>query len=101
MERLTYFNERKKCYDWHCTNHEVADRLAAYEDAEEQGLFVRLPCKVGDTYYCITRQCGSARVEETKLRYQYIEAAIRGLGKWAFSTREEAEAALADMREDT
>lgn len=27
---------------------DAADKLAAYEDAEEQGLLVRLPCKVGD-----------------------------------------------------
>lgn len=29
-------------------------RLAEYEDAEEQGLLLRLPCKVGDTVYAIT-----------------------------------------------
>lgn len=29
----------------------VYDQLAAYEDAEEQGLLVRLLCKVGDTLY--------------------------------------------------
>lgn len=26
-------------------------KLATYEDAEEQGLLIRLPCKVGDTVY--------------------------------------------------
>lgn len=29
-------------------------KLAAYEDAEEQGLLLRLPCKVGDTVYVVT-----------------------------------------------
>lgn len=29
----------------------AADKLAEYEDAEEQGLILRLPCKVGDTVY--------------------------------------------------
>ena len=29
------------------------DKLAEYEDLEEQGLLLRLPCKVGDTVYCI------------------------------------------------
>ena len=29
------------------------EKLAAYEDLEEQGLLVRLPCKVGDTMYDI------------------------------------------------
>ena len=27
------------------------NKLAAYKDAEEQGLLLRLPCKVGDTVY--------------------------------------------------
>lgn len=29
----------------------IYDKLCEYEDAEEQGLLVRLPCKVGDTLY--------------------------------------------------
>ena len=29
-------------------------KLATYEDAEEQGLILRLPCKVGDTVYVVT-----------------------------------------------
>lgn len=29
----------------------LINKLAAYEDAEEQGLLLRLPCKVGDTVY--------------------------------------------------
>lgn len=28
--------------------------LAEYEDLEEQGLLVRLPCKVGDTVWVVT-----------------------------------------------
>lgn len=31
----------------------MVNRLAKFEDLEEQGLLVRLPCKVGDTLYCI------------------------------------------------
>ena len=32
----------------------VLRRLAEYEDAEEQGLLLRLPCKVGDTVWVVT-----------------------------------------------
>ena len=32
---------------------EITDRLAAYEDAEEAGLLIRLPCKMGDTVYTV------------------------------------------------
>ena len=31
----------------------IAEKLKEYEDLEEQGLLLRLPCKVGDTVYCI------------------------------------------------
>lgn len=31
----------------------MVNRLAKFEDLEEQGLLVRLPCKVGDVLYCI------------------------------------------------
>lgn len=41
----------------------VARRLYEYENAEEGGLLVRLPCKVGDTVYVIYRDyVASARV---------------------------------------
>lgn len=36
----------------HCLQ-EVIEKLGQYEDAEEQGLLLRLPCKVGDTVYAI------------------------------------------------
>ena len=32
----------------------AAEKLADYEDAEEQGLLIRMPCKVGDTVYVVT-----------------------------------------------
>lgn len=35
------------CEEGYC----AMEKLADYEDAEEQGLFIRLPCKVGDTVY--------------------------------------------------
>lgn len=34
--------------------YDVMDALAEYEDLEEQGLLVRLPCKVGDTVWAVT-----------------------------------------------
>lgn len=39
--------------DWeNCkTIDDVIDKLAEYEDLEEQGRLIKLPCKVGDTLY--------------------------------------------------
>lgn len=39
---------------WECPVGKAIEKLADYEDAEEQGLFVRLPCKVGDTVWVVT-----------------------------------------------
>lgn len=45
-ERLDYNSEYLPLID-------AANKLAEYEDAEEKGLLVHLPCKVGDTAYRI------------------------------------------------
>ena len=37
-----------------CELEKVLEKLADYEDLEEQGLLVRLPCKVGDTVWVVT-----------------------------------------------
>ena len=36
------------------TMAELREALKRYEDAEEQGLLIRLPCKVGDTVWVVT-----------------------------------------------
>lgn len=97
MERLT-----KRCADgkaYLCGrgiyNYEqVVDRLAAYEDAEEAGLLIRLPCKVGDTVYTESNIKGLISSfpapDET-----WIFENRAAFGKTVFLTREEVEAALA------
>lgn len=62
MKRLTEKDWKDKCEGYPWNVHPVKDiddltyykKLAAYEDAEEQGLLLRLPCKVGDTVYVVT-----------------------------------------------
>ena len=49
----------------------VVDRLAFYEDLEEQGLLVRLPCKVGDTMYDIVGK--PLRIVEHKVDAFHID----------------------------
>ena len=85
---------------------EIAERLANREQAEEQGLLLRLPCKVGDKAYIIVEKdiskqtiqrvtIGSDKILEfcTKKR----GFAISDIGKKVFLTREEAEAKLKKM----
>ena len=59
MERLTEWKDDKKLLaktkfsgDFGSAN--VLGRLAEYEDLEEQGRLISLPCKVGDTVWVIT-----------------------------------------------
>lgn len=71
-------------------------KLKDYENAEEQGLLLRLPCKVGDIVYCIINQ----RDNYDDTIYQIVSATSFGLsmidniGKTVFLTREEAEQKL-------
>lgn len=89
--------------------------LKSYKDAEEQGLLLKLPCKVGDTVYSVTRDFISeytiCSIEMYKEGFFFnwkcekgIYINLRGftnfdIGKTVFLTKEEAEQALKQMRE--
>ena len=62
FSRITYNERRSIMCSSYCDNcsqgagncktvKNMIKKLATYEDLEEQGLLVRLPCKVGDTVY--------------------------------------------------
>ena len=107
-ERLAYESEYVPIID-------ALNRLAEYEDMEEQGLLVRLPCKVGDRVYGIhggktilpmvakwieTNECGWT------IAAQYAPMAPKfylfaDFGKTVFTSREEAEKALEGNNEST
>ena len=86
--------------------------LKSYKDLEEQGLLVRLPCKVGDTLFCIIEgTIRELRVHHfdmpafgtTDIAFRYadgfkLERFIGELGKTVFLTREEAEKKLEEMK---
>lgn len=84
----------------------VLTKLADYEDAEEQGLLLRLPCKLGDIAYEITG--ATTRGYDWKyLTYEkaYIHGTVFNLsrlhdiGKTIFLTKEEAEEKLKELKE--
>lgn len=81
------------------------ERLAHYEDLEEQGRLVRVPCKIGDTVWAIRSYHGILRPQQGVVSEMYfrldmtlqivVKYVTRGeLGRTIFLTREEAEAAL-------
>lgn len=118
MERLT---ERDKEIPTLVNNAEywlkVYFKLKDYEDAEEQGLLLRLPCKVGDTIYEVSYENRKYIIREhivnqfVYIAYRnhrieiycegengFLSSSIAGkLDDGLFLNREEAEAKLAEM----
>ena len=75
-------------------------KLNKYEDLEEQGKLLKLPCAVGDTVYAIevdeenfTHFHCPRKISEYKFNLQMLYL-LGMFGKCIFLTREEAEAAL-------
>lgn len=118
-----------KCGEF-LTNHKegvraLFEKLADYEDAEEQGVLLRMPCKVGDSVWAITSPINLGFDEgETLEVYKCVVESISfynnrkhqirlysggvfvtwyvrvsDFGKQVFLTKEEAEQALAKMKE--
>ena len=120
---FTYGCDSNECE--HEKEYDIYEKLRAYEDLEEQGLLLRLPCKVGDVIY-VNGVLGVGESEEYKVirvYYQsnplikrsefYVEALLvsdprnsigfydKEIGKTVFLTKEEAEAKLKEMRGET
>ncbi len=80
------------------------DKLAEYEQAEEDGLLIRLPCKVGDTVYTACSWgieigvVGSIQLISDRVFVNNIQGAMIGEAHNIFLTKAEAEQALAKMK---
>ena len=99
-----------------CQRYVAFDKLADYEDLEEQGLLLKLPCKVGDTVYAIgfnkkpvvyesvvlsiliteKEIVFNVKVDEFEINSQLKQSMF---GKTVFLTQEEAEAKLNESEE--
>ena len=73
----------------------LIEKLGKYEDLEEQGRLIKLPCKVGDTVYFIKN---SETIVKRKADMIFIGIFWEEFGKKWFPTREEAEAKLKELR---
>ena len=94
----------------HAFDGKPIDKLAEYEDLEEQGLLLKLPCKVGDTVYRLIpktyRNIEPLTIKDfvlcenglcfttTKTTFYY---SCDKFGEFIFLTQEEAEQALKEM----
>lgn len=107
-------------YDMQETNEELAQctlltnedvmKYRQWKDAEEQGLLLRLPCKVGDTIYLVDfeeKTFDEATVNSIEIDTRDNRVLINSdyeIGTWSednhvFYSKEEAEQALARMEE--
>lgn len=99
----------------------LLEKLGKYEDLEEQGLILQLPCKVGDKVYQISENfiepctvesiflgnyrdrngnwCNMAEIHYNRYDCPYTsdEIYFTDIGKTVFLTQEEAKAKLAEM----
>ena len=134
MERLTYrgseimtedgwFKPSYSCY----STKRIIERLTEYEDLEEQGLLLRLPCKVREKVYCIYERytkcseygqvfeeyscqgCECLECDSHKELYvqsqkayslDWIVSNLKRFGKTVFLTKAEAEQKLKEMNTD-
>lgn len=99
----------------------ILTKLAVYEDLEEQGLLVRLPCKIGDTVYRVNAGAKQPIIPMTVSEIHFLcyknERAVRfdaigkedmgescyrleDIGRIVFLTREEAVKKLEEMKND-
>lgn len=102
-----------------CGLEKALEKLADYEDLEEQGLLVKLPCKVGDTVYRVNAGAKQPIIpmtvseihflcykNERAVRFDAIDKEYMGescyrledIGRIVFLTHEEAEKKLEEMK---
>ena len=76
------------------------DKLAAYEDAEEQGRLVVLPCKIGTPVWSSVMCRFDENGEEQPMQWPFMLSMMDEWGTGFFLTYDEAEAALKGETED-
>lgn len=71
-------------------------KLKDYEDLEEQGRLLKLPCKIGDDVYYILGIPNETPCAIDKCTFELSD--IKKIGKTLFLTKSEAEAKLKELR---
>lgn len=87
-----------KCAEEHEQLAEWLEELKSYKDLEEQGLLVRLPCKVGTEVYYILGIPNKTPCAIDKCVFKLSD--INKIGKTVFFTREEAEKKMEERKNE-
>ena len=77
----------------------VYRKLKEYEDLEEQGRLISLPCKAGDTVYHVV-QGRIVEVSNVDLFFLLLSVAENRFNNSVFLTKSEAEQKLKEMESD-
>ena len=77
----------------------VYRKLKEYEDLEEQGRLISLPCKAGDTVYHVV-QGRIVEVSNVDLFFLLLSVAENRFNNSVFLTKSEAEQKLKEMERD-
>lgn len=111
------FGKAKECFfddkeKFNCKDKQIYEKLREYEELEEQGLIVKLPCKLGDDFYWIDAE--EMKVEKHENGIEgillkedgfYVATSITAdlldidkVGsRWALLSKEQAEQKLKEM----
>lgn len=76
---------------------DLREKLKEYEDSEEQGRLIKLPCKVGDTVYHVV-QGRIVEVSNVDLFFLLLSVVENRFNNSVFLTKSEAEAKLKELR---
>lgn len=87
-----------KNYDAFYSHMLMVQKLGEYEDLEEQGLLLRLPCKVGTEVWTI--MCGMTGKHPILFKQYFELSMLQYWGKAVFLTKAEAEQKLKEMERD-
>lgn len=119
FEKCDGFGASRKCDNCEITTS-ICEKLGKYEDLEEQGRLIKLPCKVGDIIYRVNAGAKEPVIKMRVLQVNYkqlhkdriiirIDAMndndmgescylLEDFGKNVFLTESEAEAKLKELR---
>ena len=105
LEIISIRNALKSVTDWgassKCDNCKImtsiCEKLGKYEDSEEQGRLISLPCKAGDTVYHVV-QGRIVEVSNVDLFFLLLSVAENRFNNSVFLTKSEAEAKLEELR---
>lgn len=97
-------NGTKFCYETdeclYCKhNDEILERLAHYEDLEEAGRLIELPCALDTVVYYIGQDYKGVNEIHSMQLFTYDSCINigKGIGGWLYLTKEEAERKLTEL----